>query len=39
VYEVVVTDPIPWRIVDAYLDADPGFKPVERLAKNLSKMA
>jgi len=39
VYEMVLDDPILWRVIDAYLDADPGFKPVERLAKNLSKMA
>lgn len=39
VYEMVLDDPIDWRVIDAYLDADPGFKPVERLAKNLSKMA
>jgi hypothetical protein len=42
VYEVSVTDPIPWRIVDAYLDmTDPtgqGYKPVERYANQLRKM-
>jgi hypothetical protein len=39
VYEVVVSDPIPWRIVDAYLDADPDFGPTERINKKLAKMA
>jgi hypothetical protein len=39
VYEVVVDDPVEWRIIDAHLDADPGFKPVERLNKAMSKMA
>ena len=39
VYEMVLDDPILWRVVDAYLDADPGFKPAERLSKNLAKMA
>jgi hypothetical protein len=39
IYEVAATDPVPWRIVDAYLKAAPGFEPVERMAKNLGKMA
>jgi hypothetical protein len=39
IYEIATTDPIPWRIVDAYLNADPGFTPQERLPKSLSKMA
>lgn len=38
VYELVVTDPIPWRIVGAYLDADPGFKPTERMTDMYRKM-
>lgn len=34
VYEIVVTDPIPWRIVEAYLRATPGFDaPTPRLVK------
>ena len=39
VYEVSVSDPIPWRIVDAYLMATPGFQPQERLVKELGKRA
>lgn len=39
IYEVVATDPIPWRIVDAYLQATPGFTPQERLASQLRKGA
>lgn len=40
VYEVMVTDAIPWRIVDAYLKATPGFQvPTERYAKQAAKMA
>ncbi len=39
VYEVAVTDPIAWRIIDAYLDAAPGFQvPTERYAKQVAKM-
>lgn len=38
VYEISTTDPIPWRIIDAYLDADPGFKPQERLAHTYGKV-
>lgn len=39
IYEISATDPIPWRIADAYLDADPGHKPQERLVKDLAKRA
>jgi hypothetical protein len=39
IYEMVVSDPIDWRIIDAYLDATPGFGHVERMNKNLAKMA
>jgi hypothetical protein len=39
VYEISVSDAIPWRIVDAYLDATPGYEPQERYAKQLAKMA
>ena len=35
VYEVNMTDPIPWRFADAYLDAEPGMKPVRRLSDQL----
>lgn len=39
VYEVAVTDPIPWRIVEAYLMATPGFQvPTERYSKQAAKM-
>jgi len=39
VYEISTTDAIPWRIVDAYLDATPGYQPVERLSRQMGKMA
>jgi hypothetical protein len=39
VYEIAVTDPIPWRIIDAYLKATPGYGPSERLPKELAKRA
>jgi hypothetical protein len=39
VYEVAVTDPIQWRIVEAYLMATPGFQvPTERLQKQYGKV-
>jgi hypothetical protein len=39
IYEVSISDPVPARFVDAYLDASPGFKvPSERLSKQLSKI-
>lgn len=38
VYEMSVTDPIDWKIIDAYLDADPGFATSERLAKQYAKV-
>jgi hypothetical protein len=40
VFEISTTDPIPWRIVDMYLDA-PGadFKTkTQRLAKDIAKV-
>lgn len=38
VYELVVTDPIPWQIIEADLRATPGFDlPTERLSKQLGK--
>lgn len=37
IYEVSASDPIPWRIVDAYLQATPGFVPQERLVSQLRK--
>ena len=39
VFEVTVSDPIPWRIVNAYLKATPGFAPQERLVKQFGKVA
>lgn len=40
VFEVAVTDPVPWRIIDAYLKATPGFdEPTERYSKQIAKMA
>jgi hypothetical protein len=38
VYEVSVTDPIPWRLLEADLIASPGFVPQERLAKTYQKV-
>src|SRR5258708_34174555 len=31
VFELSMTDPIPWRLVEAYLEATPGFVAQERL--------
>lgn len=39
VFEYAVTDAMPWRIIDAYLRATPGFDvPTERLSKMYGKM-
>ena len=39
-FEVSMTDPVPWRIADAYFeDATGMFKQTERLAAQLRKMA
>jgi hypothetical protein len=38
IYEISVTDSIPWRIVDAYLEAQPGFQKVQRLSKYFGQM-
>ena len=39
VYEVAVTDPCAWRLVDAYLQATPGFAvPTERYSKQMAKI-
>lgn len=40
-FEISMTDPIPWRIVDAYLKAVGAdeFKPTQRLSKQLAKGA
>lgn len=37
-YELSVSDPIPWRVVDAYLLATPGYLPGDRLAQMLRKI-
>jgi hypothetical protein len=37
IYEVSATDPIPWRMVDAYLKASPIYQPEERLVRKLAK--
>ena len=39
VYEIEMTDPIGWWIADGYLDADPGFKPSQRLPDRLKGVA
>lgn len=39
VYELTCSDPVPVRIIDAYLDATPGFTPQERVSKQYSKVA
>jgi hypothetical protein len=40
VYEITVTDPIPWAIIDAYLFTDPEDKaPKDRFARLMSKQA
>jgi hypothetical protein len=31
VFEISCTDPVPWRIIDADLEASPGFGPAERI--------
>lgn len=43
IYEISTTDPIPWRLVDAYLDATDlagrGYKPQQRYVHEIGKMA
>jgi hypothetical protein len=39
VYEISTSDPVSWRVVDAYLFATPGFQPVERYPSQMAKMA
>lgn len=39
VYELSVSDPIPWRVIDAYLKATPGYTPGERQIKEMAKVA
>lgn len=38
VYKIVCTDPVPWRVTDAYLFATPGFaSPTERISTQYQK--
>ena len=37
VFELTVTDPVPWRIIDGFLKATPGYVPTERLTDRLRK--
>ena len=37
VYEISTTDSVAWRLIDAYLKADAGYKPQERLTDQLRK--
>lgn len=39
VFQIATTDPVGWRITDAFLDADPEYKSVERLSSQLRKSA
>ena len=39
VYEVSVTDPIPWRILEGYLEATPGFTKTERIPAQYRKVS
>ena len=39
VYEVSMSDPVPFRFANAYLDADPGYKPSQRLADRLGAVS
>ena len=39
IFEIIVTDPISWKITDGYILADPGFQPTPRYSRELAKMA
>lgn len=39
VFEVSMSDPIPWRLVDAYLLAEPGFTPKRRVVHEYGEVA
>jgi hypothetical protein len=39
VFEVTCSDPIPWYLTDAYLEANPGFEAQERIPKQYGKVA
>lgn len=38
IYRITCTDPVPWRIADAYLEATPDFQAGERLASQYAKL-
>ena len=38
VYELSVSDPVAWRLIEAYVTASPGFEPSERLTKQFQKV-
>lgn len=37
--EISCSDPVPFRIVDGYINAAPGYQPSERMVKQLQKVA
>lgn len=39
IYEISCTDPVPWRIVDSYLIATPGFQAQQRLVDRIKQGA
>lgn len=39
VFEISCTDPVPWRIIDADLEASPGFTATERMTSQMRKGA
>lgn len=40
IYEISATDAIPWRVIDGYLEAEPGFEvPKERISSQLRKVS
>ena len=39
IYRVIMTDPVPWRFADAYLNAPPTYQTTERLSAQLRKGA
>ncbi len=39
VFEISTTDPIPWRIVDGYLKASPGYEPTQRITDRVRSAA
>jgi hypothetical protein len=39
IFKVACSDPIPWRLIDAYVEGSPGLQPSERLSNQLRKGA